>query len=272
MIIYGEYLFIENFITTLLLLLLTGRLTGYIPGIARLLAGSLIGAVASFMIFMQLSVWSSIILRIAAGFGCIFVTYGHINLLIKSLLFFVLTFTSGGMVMALLFWLREPAINHQGIVYMESLTYLKLISLGIIAFGFTYWFVKLVRSKGEISNVTGKAVMKYDGQKYCFSAYVDSGNNLKEPISGRPVALIDKKGARKLPLDLSTCITNCERIRLIPYKAVGVDYGIMPGVRVDEIEYGNHRVKDVYLAFYDGVFEKYEMLLNKVFLEGGLLE
>lgn len=37
MVIYGEYLFIENFIAGLLLILLTGKLTGRMPAKMRIL-------------------------------------------------------------------------------------------------------------------------------------------------------------------------------------------------------------------------------------------
>lgn len=272
MVIYGEYLFIENFITTFLLLVLTGRLTGDVSKIGKLIIGSLIGAIGSFMIFLPFNIVTSIFLRIMLGLGCVFFGLGRLRIVAKTALFFVLTFTSGGMVMALLLWMQESAINHQGIVYMESITYFKLISIGTLAFGFTYWFVKLVRQKSECSNVVGEAIVVLNGTKHSFRAYVDSGNYLREPISGKPVALIDRKGAEKLCLFTDENPEMDCRRRLIPYRAVGVECGIMEGIRMDKITYRNNTVEDVYLAFYEGEFEQYEVLLNKDFLEGGLLE
>lgn len=269
MTIYGEYLFIENFITTLLLLFLTGKLTGYIPKKSRFILGSIIGAVSSFMLVASISVWISIIFRIGAGAMCVWFTFGRKNILAVTTVYFILTFTSGGMVMAILLWMQESAINHQGIVYMESVTYFRLLSMGILAFGFTYWFIKLVRKRSIGTSVIGTVSLVIENKKYTFRAFVDSGNSLKEPLSGKPVVLIDRKGAEKLPFEPSNFP---KRYGLIPYKAVGVDYGVLEGIRTDKIIYNKCVFLGAYVAFYEGVFGEYEILLNKDFLEGGLLE
>lgn len=269
MTIYGEYLFVENFITTLLLLLLTGKLTGYIPKKSRIILGSTLGATSSFMLVVSMPIWISIILRVGAGIMCILLTFGKKNMPVIVTVYFILTFASGGMVMAILLWMQESAINHQGIVYMESVTYFRLLSIGILAFGFTYWFIKLVRKRSIGTSVIGTVSLVIENKKYTFRAYVDSGNSLKEPLSGKPVVLIDRKGAEKLPFEPSDYP---KRYGLIPYKAVGVDYGILEGIRTDEIIYDKSIFKGAYLAFYEGIFGEYEILLNKDFLEGGLLE
>ncbi len=269
MIIYGEFLFIENFITTFLLLMLTGKLTGHMPRLGRLIIGSILGALCSFMIFLPMTALMSVLIRVVSGIVCTCIALGRSRVLLKTAIFFILTFTSGGMVMALLLWMQESAINHQGIVYMESITYFKLLSFGVIAFGFTYWFIKLIRSRNIATEVMGQVMLVIDNESYDFTAYVDSGNSLVEPISGKPVVLIDQNGARKLPLSPSS---SPERFGIIPYKTVDKDYGVMEGVRLDKIIYGSYIVEGAYLAFYQGVFDKYEILLNKVFLEGGLLE
>lgn len=269
MIIYGEFLFIENFISSLLILFLTGKLTGHSPKVHRVIMGSIAGAIFSFIIFIPMTAIPSIIARVITGIMCVFLTFGYRNILSKTAIYFILTFTSGGMVMALLLWIQESAINHQGIVYMESITYFKLVSFGILAFGLTYWFIKLIRSRNIGTIVSGNVAIVIDDETYEFNGYVDSGNYLKEPISGKPVVLIDKVAAKKLPL-IPASIPG--RFRLIPFKTVDRDYGLMESVRIDRIVYGSRKVEDAYLAFYDGVFDGYDVLLNKVFLEGGLFE
>lgn len=269
MIIYGEFLFIENFITTFLLLSLTAKLTGYHTHFGRKLSGSLIGAVSSFIIFWPMSPFTSIILRVLSGTICVLSVFGHTNLVAVTAIFFILTFTSGGMVMAILLWLQESAINHQGIIYIDSVTYFKLLSIGILAFGFTYWFIKLIRCRKIGSEVTGMAELIIKGERYFFRSYVDSGNSLKEPISGKSVILIDKAGAKKLTFEPSSLE---DRFALIPYRAVGVEMGVLEGIRLDRAVYGEKSLDGVFLAFYQGDFDGYELLLNNEFLEGGLLD
>ena len=269
MTIYGEYLFIENFITTLLLLLLTGRLTGDVSRRWRLVASSVLGAMCSFVILVSMSVVLSMIIRILVGMACIYIAFGFRRILLKTATYFILTFTSGGMVMAILLWMQESAINHQGIVYMESVTYLKLLSIGTLAFGCTYWFIKLIRSHRLGTALTGKVCIVMDGIEYFFNAYVDSGNYLRDPLSDRPVILIDKIGAKKLH-DFRKSFP--EKFSLIPYKAVGVENGLLESYRTDKIIYDGKETSGVMLGFYEGVFSGYEVLLNRDFLEGGLFE
>lgn len=269
MIIYGEFLFAENFITTFLILSLTAKLVGRDFVFKRWILASFIGAISSFMIFITLTPFSSIILRLASGIVCVLAAFGRSCIVRITAVFYILTFTSGGIVMALMLWIQESAINHQGILYIESITYFKLLSIGTLAFGFTYWFIKLIVGRNIGSNIAGIAKLVIDGNTYCLKAFVDSGNSLKEPISGKPVILVDKKGANKLafePLSLE------ERFAVIPYNAVGIDNGVLEGIRLDKVIYKSKVIEGVFLAFYQGFFNEYEVLLNNEFLEEGLLE
>ncbi len=269
MIIYGEYLFIENFITGVLLLALTGKLTGRMPARKRLAAGALLCGMSSFIIFLPLDGMISTALRLGAGVMVAAAAFGRHNLIKKSALLLILTFLSGGAVMALLLWQQQPAVAHQGIIYIDAVTYLKIICFGTLSFGLTYWFVILIRKKNKDIAIRGKVSMVIDDKNYDFNGYVDSGNSLREPETGKPVVLLDKKGAEKLPFRPADL---WDRYALIPYKTVGVELGYLEGVRSDKITFEKKISEGAFIAFYDGIFGDFEALINKDFLEGGLLE
>lgn len=268
MVIYGEYLFIENFITGGLLIAITGKLTGYAPSCGRLLAGAAVCGAGSFMIFLPLKGVVSALARITAALAVSAAAFGRKDLIKKSALLLVTTFLSGGAVMALLLWQQEPAVTHGGIIYIDAITYFKLICFGTLAFGFTYWFVVLIRRKNGDIAVKGKVIVVIGDMKYDFAGYVDSGNSLHEPVSGNPVVLIDKKGAEKLPFKPSDLQ---DRYAVIPYKTVGVECGYLESVRSDRIIFDKKISEKAFIAFYDGDFEGFEILINKDFSEGGLL-
>ncbi len=269
MTIYGEYLFIQNYIVTFVLLLLTARLTGYMPSLSRLAIGAFWGAMCSFIIFLNMTPALSILVRVAIGFICVCITFGIRNLLKTTALYYILTFLSGGMVLAISMWIQRPVISHQGIIYMESFTYLKIMCLGVLAFGFTYWFIKFIRKANVGTCVRGKVTLVMDGNTYLFRGFVDSGNSLKDPIFHRPVILIDQKGAKKLHFSPKNFP---EKFALVPYRAVGTDCGLLESVRIDKVIFEKKETKGVFLAFYKGTFDDYEILMSKDFLEGGLLE
>lgn len=269
MVIYGEYLFIENFIVGFVLLLLTGRLVGYMPVLWHLIAGSMLCGISGFMIFLNMSPAADAAVRVIFLMSVVVVTFGRSEFLKTAALFMVLSFLSGGAVMALLLWQQEPAITHQGIVYIDVITYFKLLCFGILAFGFTYWFVKFIRGRRAQLSINGNVCLIIEDRRYFFKAFVDSGNSLREPTAGKPVILIDEKGAEKLNFKARDLPT---RYTLIPYKAVGVDYGYLEGVRTDAVLFREKRIEGACMAFYRGNFQNYDVLLSRDFLEGGLLE
>ena len=268
MVIYGEYLFVENFIVGGLLLALTGKLTGRIPSWKRLLAGAALCGASSFIIFLPLTGALSTAIRLGAGIVTSAAAFGRHELLRKSALLLILTFLSGGAVMALLLWQQEPAITHQGIIYIDAITYFKLICFGILAFGLTYWFVALIRRKNKDIAIRGMVSMVIDDKNYDFNGYVDSGNSLREPVTGKPVVLLDKKGAEKLPFKPSDL---WDRYAVIPYRTVGVECGYLESVRSDKIIFDKKISEGAFIAFYDGNFGDFEALINKDFLEGGII-
>ncbi len=264
MIIYGEFLFLENFIVGMILLLLTAKLKGCLDAftgsqVLRIVLASALCGVGGFIIFLPLTGLGSIVFRMVTGTLCVLVAFGPKQLIKTVFLFCILTFTSGGMVMALFLWMQEPIISHQGIIYIEAMTYLKLLCLGVLALGITYWFVKFIRSQRLM--VSGIAIVIIGDKRFELNAYVDSGNALREPISGKPVMLVDYKAQKNLSIEP-------DRYAVIPYKAVGVENGYLDGMRVDKILFQRMTVENPYIAFYEGKFEGYEILMNKDFLEG----
>lgn len=269
MVIYGEYLFLENFVAGIILIIMTARLTGRKPAAMRIVMGALLCGISGFLIFLPAGGFLSSALRFASCFACTALVFGVKDIAKITGLFLILTFTSAGGVMVLLLWRKAPVISHQGIIYMNALTYLRLLCFGILIFGFVYWFVKLIRKYGRDIAIKGKVCFIIDGKSYFFRAFVDSGNCLKEPFTGKPVILLDRKGASRLPFKAENMPS---RYRLIPYRSVGVKSGSLEAVRTDRIIFGERIFDGGYIAFYDGDFDDFEVLMSREFLEGGVLQ
>ena len=269
MVIYREYLFIENFTAGFLILLLTARMAGRNPGHLRILAASVLAGISGFEIFLPAAAAASGILRLATGIVICLTAFGMKQVIKTAVIFIINTFLASGAVIALLIWKQEPAITHQGIFYMDAVTYLRLICAGIIAFGIVYFFVKMIRCRVCDINLKGDVNLTIGGSTYVLRAFVDSGNGLREPVTGKPVILVDETGASKLPFKASDMK---ERYRIVPYRAVGISAGSLEAVRTDEIIFGEHKIRGAYIAFYQGRFGEYEALMNRDFLEGGLLQ
>ena len=273
MVIYLEYLFLENFLTGGLLLLLTSKLSGHSPSRIRLILGSVISGAGGFTIFIPAAGFGGAVIRLAAAVLICTVVFAEkqakpLKTIKTTLIFLALTFLSGGAAMAFTLWRQIPAVSGNGALYLEPLTYGTLICLAVPAFGLTYIFVKLVRKRQMETITRGKVCLTIKGMVYSFEALADSGNSLREPLTGRPAALIDRKGAAKLsfrPEDAETGRdeTMADRLVVIPYKAVGTEKGILKGIRTDSIIFREKEMKGAVLAFYDGDFGDFEVLLSR---------
>ena len=265
MVIYGEYLFFENFLTSWLMILLTARLTGCKPARWRRLVGSLIGGAFSFIMFIGMSGVLSAAIRAAV---CIMITvtaFGKKDMMRRALLLLALTFLSGGAAMAFLIWEQTPALSAGGALYVQPLTYGRLILWGGAALGVAFLFVRLIRGMRMEKITKGEVRLTINDEVYAFEALVDSGNSLREPLTKRPVMLIDKKGSSRLPEDVTSEESSwfAERAAAVPYKAVGTERGFLRGFRTGDMTFEGKSLGNVIVAFYDGDFGEFEMLLNR---------
>lgn len=87
-------------------------------------------------------------------------------------------------------------------------------------------FVKAqIRERNHLYEVT----LTYRGRKKQVTALYDTGNQLYEPYGHEPVHIITCDACSQLCDTLSGVI-------YIPFQAVGTEHGMLPGIRVDEME------------------------------------
>ena len=171
--------------------------------------------------------------------------------------------------MAVLLWMQEPAIAGNGAMYVGTGTYGRLLAACVPAAALGLWLVKLVKTQRMRVRTTGTVEIEIEGRICRLQAMVDSGNCLREPITGRPVILIDEKGRKACGFCAEKEPT---KLTLIPYEAVGVKKGLLQGVRLDGARFEGRELGSVVLAAYEGRFPGFEVLLHQDILEEGLLE
>ena len=94
----------------------------------------------------------------------------------------------------------------------------------------------------------------FEKGKVDINAIIDTGNFLKEPITGKPVIIVEKDVLKNvIPVDIlenSQDIINGEKIedkymakiRLIPFSALGTENGLLLGIKPDDF-YINYQGK-----------------------------
>lgn len=237
--IYIDSLFLVNFVMNLYLLILVNTGVYRTATRLRLLLGAAMGAVVYLLpFFLGGSVWLKILIGMIVG-TClmIFVAFPINSLrafwkITERLL--CMSFLMGGGVLFLL--QRAPVIRRhtQGI-------------FGVMGAGaFVFLLVAYLQEQKRKKNYTCRVTLSGRDGKMKVAALVDSGNSLVEPISGKPVSVIDKSvfyGLWREPPEL---------YRVIPYHSIGKKRGMLKGYLLSEIQIEVEGVtkscRDVYVA------------------------
>jgi stage II sporulation protein GA (sporulation sigma-E factor processing peptidase) len=236
----------------------TAKLMHYDLNKIRLVVGSFIGAVFSIIIlFPELYFLNYIIVKIIFSILIVLATFFPFKLkkLFSILIYFYfMNFAVGGIVIGLIF-----LFNSNNLMNKNKL----LLKIFYFNFKYLFWAVifilvlsLLYRNvfKNHFNNMVNVPVTICINNKIITTkALLDTGNNLKDPMSGMPVIVTDFNVIKDvLPLSFQKmCTGNYEitlnelskitdtalykRLRIIPFNSVGKTSGMMIGIIPDEI-------------------------------------
>ena len=253
-VIYVDTLFLLNALVDYLLLLAAARLAG--EPLRRLrfaLGGALGGLYAAALFLPGLAFLAHPLCRLAAAALMLVTAYGGSRRLLRQgLLFLALTCAFGGGVVAI------GLLGNRGLTLGNGVFYSPLdLKTVLLSAAGCYGALTLVfRRIGRHTAAGGELVsarLTLGGRAVPFPALVDTGNTLADPVSGRPAMVDEGEAAAGLfPPDHRPERTDLldpagglarlgtgewrRRLRLLPYRAVGVDRGLLLAVRADGLE------------------------------------
>lgn len=167
---------------------------------------------------------------------------------------FVYAFLFGGM-MKFLFESLSFSGNRQKEIW-------DIMGAGMIGYLVLSWW--MIKRKQKKKNMIWEVLLCNGEEEIAVKALVDTGNSLKEPISGKPVSIIDRES-----LKLLQGVNVPERYRAIPYHSVGREHGIMEGYEIPEMIISEDGEKLRWQKIMVGISEnavsaegKYQMILH----------
>lgn len=252
-VVYLDTLFFLNAVMDYLLLLCSARLAGEELHRPRMILGALFGGayaaatVLPGMGFLMRPLFKAgaAVLMVVAGLG------GSRRLLRQTVIFFALACAFGGGVLAVSLFGGAGLSLGGGLVYSGMDMKIVLLSAAGCYVVFTLGLArtgKHIAAAGELV----RAQVRLADREVSFTALVDTGNTLTDPVFGREVMVADGaalvslfprgKGpdeqALSAPAQALDRLNTGQfrgRFRLLPYRAVGVECGLLLAVRPDSV-------------------------------------
>ena len=229
MIVYLDMVALLNFVVDYLLLLGTNRLCGYPPGWGRSALSAALGGIygAACMLpdvrFLGNTFWRIVILGLMGwiAFGA------ERNAMRRTVIFVFLCMSLGGI---------AQAMSRTG---FGSVVASAAAICGMCLLGFR-------DRPGSVRYVPVE--LTYEGKQLRLMALCDTGNTLRDPVTGKPVLVVEAKVAQQLtgltpqqlrsPVNVLTS-ASIPGLRLIPYRSVGQPAGMLLALRFPEVRIGN---------------------------------
>lgn len=254
-VIYVDTLFLLNAAVDYLLLLASARLAGEPLARLRFLLGAALGGLYAVAIFLPgLSFLARPPCRLAAAVLMVLAAFWKSRRLLRQVVIFLaLSCAFGGGVLAIGLLGGRGLTLSNGVLYSGMDLKIVLLSAAGCYGALTLLFQRTGRhtaASGELRPVR----LTLGERQVSLIALVDTGNTLTDPATGRPVLVAEADcveellppGIRPSPADLRDPAGALERLedpwrrrfRLLPYRSVGVDRGLLLAVRVDQVQVG----------------------------------
>ena len=278
MTIYVDIIIIENLIMNFIILYATGLILKNKISFWKLLLASLIGAIYSALQYMyNTKILSNIIIKIILSIVIIIIAFHPQNIkkMFKQLtLFYLTTFTFGGVATYLIYVLKPQNIIIKNGMYVGTYV-LKVIFIGAIL-GTIILIVSFKMSKNKITkkDMICKVSIKLNGKEVILDTMVDTGNMLKEPITGNPVVVVEKNSLydvipkeilnntesilggdfEKIPDDIKQ--EYIPKLKFIPFSSLGKQNGMLIGIKPEKLKVINEELENEKKNAIIGIYNK----------------
>lgn len=181
MIIYIDLLIIINFLFDFLLLLTINVALKRYSKIYKLILASLFGELTLLSLFIPISSVVFTILKIIMGVIMVFIAFGYKNIkytLYNVIYLYMISIILGGFI----YYLNTE---------FKNINYLIILLISPIIL---YVFIKSIKELKKIKNYyyQVKIIFK-DDYELNLTGFLDTGNKLIDPITNKPIILINKK-------------------------------------------------------------------------------
>lgn len=191
--------------------------------------------------------------------------------------FYIVTFIFAGLAIALVFLWGQTFTSYNGVLYFSWSSPVKyLLVVAALGVWLVRLFLRIMQKRKTVESQIVDLFVVINGRGCRLPALVDTGNELKDPVSGNSVIVVEidqmesvlpenfisavRYGESNLWDNIGEVLAGTDlvgRFRLVPFRSLGCEHGMLPGLRPDYIAIcssGNETEKshrqDVIVCFY----------------------
>ena len=274
-VIYLDVFFALNFLMDFFLLIITRKILNIHKELSRCILSAITGSVYACVVItaqMTYNIAEMFFTYIIIAGLMIIIAFGYnklMDLLKNIIMLYAVTFLMCGVINAAYYRTQFGTIldyvTQKG--FFSDLSIAVLLTFAIIGAGIIRTVLLVFKYIIQRNRFFYNAELSNNGINIYVKALMDTGNSLCEPISGKPVSVVNyEKIAQIIEKDINTA----EKFKAVPYHSVGKKAGIMKGYQIDYMkitgDMDTYRIEKPIVAVYEGELSskgEYEMLLNE---------
>lgn len=271
--IYLDVYFSFNFLMDFFVLFLTGIIIKNNKKIYRTIVSAIIGATYAtiVMITEDMEIYQKSIGIFQKGIGedltkllkivLTYVVIVYVMELIAYGKYNAVTMTRNMIIIYIITFILSGAVNAY---YCENMVDgINVTKTILLVFFIEIFLVVLVKRSQKDVSITSlyQVTLLVDGNRINVIGLADTGNSLTEPITGKPVSVIQAEELKKIP----------DKILLVPYNSVGKERGLMRAFVADNMVVNGRTVEKPIIGIHKGSFggnNRYQLILHPKILKG----
>lgn len=252
MTIYIDIILLINFIIDLLLLLSVSFLLKRRASLTRIIISSSIGSLSTLLLFVIHNNFLLLIYKLLTSIIMIIITfkYNNFHYFKDNLIYlYIISIVLGGTIY--LINNQISSINN-GLIFTSNNLKINLFLLIIITPIIIYKYLKTTKNYQITYSNYYDIDIYYNDLCIKGTAFLDTGNNLKDPYFKRPIILINKE-----------LINEPVKTFLVPYSVVNNQKGLLEVFSPKKIIVNNKKCKKTLLGLSDININGIKIILNK---------
>ena len=283
MTIYLDIVFLENILMNFIIIFATGVVIKCNCNKCRYIIASIIGATYTVVMYLNIiPLYSNFFMKLILSIVIVYISFApkSVKKLIKDIvIFYLVSFVFGGCVFALMYFLQPQMAQMKNGVFVGSYPIKIALIGGLVSFIVLQISFRIVKTKFSKKDIIFDIQIIINEKKVNVKALLDTGNLLKDPITGFPVIVIEhtslnevipEKILRNLDKILGGDIDELtkdekfsktiSRFRMIPFSSLGKQNGLLLGIKADSIniisDEKTDTVNNAIIGIYDKSFTK----------------